>query len=308
MAFNTIQASQVFQSKLDEVIIDESTTGWMDRSSEKFIQYDGGDTVMIADLVMGGLADYDREKGYKRGKLALKFTPYKLTQDRGRSFVIDAMTVNESNFLASAATAMGEFQRTMVVPEVDAYRYSKIAKEAISNNRASFGYTPTEETIFKKLMEDITKVQEEIGSSEKLVITMPLSIANVFYNSDKAKNLVNTNQFNRSELNTTIKSINGIEIKTPPSKLMKTDYKFSTGNTGDEEGGFEATSTAKSINWIIAAESSVVAVNKLDAPRIFTPEQNLDAYAWKFDYRRFHDLWVLKNKLPGLWVNIKENS
>ncbi len=308
MAYNTIEAASIFQKELDKVLIEESTTGWMDRYSEKFIQYDGGSTVLIADLVMSGLANYDREAGYKRGKLTLRFLPYKLTQDRGRSFYIDDMDVNESNFSATAATALGEFQRTCVIPEVDAYRYSKIAKEAIENDRASFGYTPKEDTIFKKLMEDITTVQEAVGNSANLVITMPLSVANIFYNSDKAKNLININQFNESGINTVVKSINGMSIITPPTSRMMTEYKFYTGDVGEEDGGFKAADNAKHINWIIAAENSIIAVNKLDVPRIFKPEQNINAYAWKVDYRRYHDLWVLKNKLSGIWVNIKENK
>ena len=157
-------------------------------------------------------------------------------------------------------------------------------------------------------MEDITTVQEAVGNSAKLVITMPLSVANIFYNSDKAKNLININQFNETGINTVVKSINGISIITPPTNRMMTEYKFYTGDVGEEDGGFKATDNAKSINWIIAAENSIIAVNKLDAPRIFTPEQNINAYAWKIDYRRYHDLWVLKNKLSGIWVNIKENK
>ena len=50
-----------------------------------------------------------------------------MTQDRGRSFNLDAMDVNESNFIATAGNVMGEFQRTKVVPEIDAYRISKLA-------------------------------------------------------------------------------------------------------------------------------------------------------------------------------------
>ena len=308
MAYNTIAAASIFQKELDKVLIEESTTGWMDKYAEKFIQYEGGSTVLIADLVMSGLANYDRELGYKQGKLTLRFLPYKLTQDRGRSFHIDDMDVDESNFTATAAAALGEFQRICVVPEIDAYRYSKIAQEAIENNRASFGYTPKEDTIFKKLMEDITTVQEAVGNSAELVVTMPLSVANIFYNSDKAKNLININQFNESGINTVVKSINGISIITPPTSRMMTEYKFYTGDTGEEKGGFDVTSNSKNINWIITAKDAIIAVNKLDVPRIFTPAQNVNAYAWKIDYRRYHDLWILKNKLAGIWVNIKENK
>ncbi len=316
---NSIELAKVFQKELDSVLIEESTTGWMDAYAKKFIQYEGGDTVMIADLEMNGLADYKRTLGFQKGNLTLKFKPYKMTQDRGRSFMIDSMDVDESNFVASATTVLGEFQRTHVVPEIDSYRYSKIAKEAMAENRATYGYTPTKETIFEKITEDITQIQEQVGMATDLVITMPISVANTFYNSDKVKNLLNIteNKANPADssghmqLNTVIKTLNGIPIITPPSSRMKTEYKFFSGDpsgTEAEKGGFEATSTAKNINWIIAARQSILAVNKCDKPRIFQPNENLYADAWKIDYRRYHDLWILKNRVSGILVNIRESK
>lgn len=54
-----------------------------------------------------------------------------MTQDRGRSFSFDENAVDETNFVLTAATVMGEFQRTKVIPEIDAYRYSTIAAACI---------------------------------------------------------------------------------------------------------------------------------------------------------------------------------
>lgn len=70
---------------------------------------------------MDGLADYDRQEGYTDGAVNLKYETKTMTQDRGRRFTLDAMDVNESNFVATASSVMGEFQRTHVVPEIDAY-------------------------------------------------------------------------------------------------------------------------------------------------------------------------------------------
>lgn len=53
--------------------------------------------------------------------------------DRGRKFLLDKMDVDETNFVASASAVMSEFQRTKVIPEVDAYRYSRIYALAKDN-------------------------------------------------------------------------------------------------------------------------------------------------------------------------------
>lgn len=49
-----------------------------------------------------------------------------------------------------------------------------------------------------------------------------------------------------------------------------------------------------------------IAVTKQDIMRIFDPTINQKLNAWQLDYRRFHDLWVLENKLDSVFLNIKE--
>ena len=46
---------------------------------------------------------------------------------------------------------MGEFQRTKVVPEIDAYRYSTLAALAAAKDRAVYGYTPEEASVVPSL-------------------------------------------------------------------------------------------------------------------------------------------------------------
>ena len=73
------------------------------------------------------------------------------------------MDINENNFVTTAAAVMGEFQRTQVVPEIDAYRISKLATETIAANKAGMvvkGYTPgaASTSALRKLKEGIKRV------------------------------------------------------------------------------------------------------------------------------------------------------
>ena len=97
-------------------------------------------------------------------------------------------------------------------------------------------------------MDDIAKIKEVIGDTEELVITMPISVSNVFFNSDKIKNIVDVSQKNTGDISTTIKTINGIPIITVPTSKMKTAYKFKSGTDSEAAGGYEVESTAKNIN------------------------------------------------------------
>ncbi|MCA5011096.1 hypothetical protein HP393_21850, partial [Clostridioides difficile] len=86
-----------------------------------------------------------RDNGYQQGSVTLTYQTRSMTQDRGRKFQLDPMDINENNFVTTAAAVMGEFQRMYVVPEIDAYRISKIATETITADKAgmvAYGYTP----------------------------------------------------------------------------------------------------------------------------------------------------------------------
>ena len=150
MAINTIETASVIQTELDKAAVEQATSGWMEVDDKQVI-YHGGSEVKIPSIDMDGLADYDRKNGFAEGSVDFRYETKTMTQDRGRSFNFDEHDVDETNFVLTASTVMGEFQRTKVIPEIDAYRYSTIAAACIAKKRASGGYVPEEETILQKL-------------------------------------------------------------------------------------------------------------------------------------------------------------
>ena len=303
MAINTLQYSQQFQTVLDAQMLASATSAFMEANAGQ-VKYDGGDTVHIPEISMQGLAKYDRDEGFNQGSVTLKFNPYKMTQDRGRTFQLDSMDVNETNFVATAGTVMGEFQRTQVIPEIDAYRYSKISALATAENKVTTGFTPAVATILEKLEAEITEIQDVVGEEEGLIIVMSTKLRTILNNADKFNRYLNVAEFKNGSVNTTVKSFNDIPILGVPSARMKTQYVFADGKTANQQaGGFKAETGAKDINWIIMPQRAPIAVSKTDKVRIFTPELNQKADAWKIDYRKYHDLWIPKNRFAAIRVN-----
>lgn len=303
MAINTLQYSQQFQTVLDAQMLAGATSAFMEANAGQ-VKYDGGDTVHIPEISMQGLAKYDRDEGFNQGSVTLKFNPYKMTQDRGRTFQLDSMDVNETNFVATAGTVMGEFQRTQVIPEIDAYRYSKISALATAENKVTTGFTPAVATILEKLEAEITEIQDVVGEEEGLIIVMSTKLRTILNNADKFNRYLNVAEFKNGSVNTTVKSFNDIPILGVPSARMKTQYVFADGKTANQQaGGFKADTGAKDINWIIMPQRAPIAVSKTDKVRIFTPELNQKADAWKIDYRKYHDLWIPKNRFAAIRVN-----
>lgn len=303
MAINTLQYSQQFQTVLDAQMLAGATSAFMEANAGQ-VKYDGGDTVHIPEISMQGLAKYDRDEGFNQGSVTLKFTPHKMTQDRGRTFQLDSMDVNETNFVATAGTVMGEFQRTQVIPEIDSYRYSKIAALATAESKVTTGFTPAVATILEKLEAEITEIQDVVGEDEGLIIVMSTKLRTILNNADKFNRYLNVAEFKNGAVNTTVKAFNDIPILGVPSARMKTAYVFNDGKTASQQaGGFKADTGAKDINWIIMPQRAPIAVSKTDKVRVFTPELNQKADAWKIDYRKYHDLWIPKNRFAAIRVN-----
>nr|PZN07632.1 MAG: hypothetical protein DIU64_12015 [Caldicoprobacter oshimai] len=302
---NILEYAKIFQQELDKQVVAQATSGWMEDNAG-LVKYSGGNEVKIPVIDMDGLGDYDRANGFVEGSVNLRYQTKILTQDRGRTFMIDRMDVDETNFVATAANIMGEFQRVHVIPEIDAYRYSSIATQAIEKGAAVGGYTPSESDILKKLKEDIYAIYDVAGEIP-LVIIMNMQVAAILENSTELSKTLSVIDFTQGEVRTTVKAIDNNPIIKVPSLRMKTKYIFYDGKTmGQEAGGFTPAEDAKTINWIICPRTAPIAVSKTDNIRIFTPEQNQKADAWKIDYRKYHDLWIKENQFKAIRVNIKE--
>lgn len=307
MAVNTIETATIIQTELDKAAVEQATSGWMELN-DKLVKYNGGSEVKIPSLTMDGLADYDRKNGFTEGSVDFKYQTKTMTQDRGRSFSFDENDVDETNFVLTASAVMGEFQRTKVLPEIDAYRYSKIATACVDKKRASGGYTPEESTILQKLYYDIAAVQDIVGENTPLIITISRMAAAMLGMSEKLSKRLDVTDFKQGDVSLRVKSLDGMYPLIPvSSERMKTEYLFKDGKTSEQEsGGFAPTETSKNINWIITPKAAPIAISKTDKMRIFDPETNQKARAWAMDYRKFHDLWITDNKILQCFVNIKE--
>lgn len=307
MAINTLATATLFQNNLDKVAVQDATTGWMEANAGQVI-YNGGAEVKIPKMSVQGMADYDRDNGYTQGSVTLEYETRTMTQDRGRKFQLDAMDINENNFVTTASTVMGLFQREHVIPEIDAYRLSSLATQAMNYNGGAMvtsGYTPAESTILRNIKAAIKSVRDN-GYNGPLVIhatsdvTMELEIAMA------AK--ISVVDFAKGGIVTKVPAVDGVPIIETPANRMYTAIQIYDGKSeGQEAGGYAKGETAKQMNFIVMPRTTPIAISKQDKMKIFTPDQNQDADAWKMNYRRFHDIWVLDNKLNSLAVNLKDN-
>lgn len=309
MAINTLAAATIFMQQLDQIAVQDAVTGWMDANSGQ-VQYNGGKEVKIPKMTVQGLGTYDRDTGYVQGGVTLTYETREMTQDRGRKFQLDPMDINESNFIPTAAAVMAEFQRTYVIPEIDAYRISKIASETITANKAGmieYGYTPgaANTSALRKIKEGIKAIRSLYNgplvchATPDFIMELELELAGK----------ITAVTFSQGGINTSVPAVDGVPIVSTPSNRMYTTITLNDGKTSSQEaGGYAKGSKAKNINFFICPRTTPIAVTKQDVMRIFDPLTNQKLNAWQIDYRRFHDLWVLDNKLDSIYLNIKDQN
>jgi len=300
---NVLEYVVIFNEMLDDLLLANATSGWMDANAGQ-IKYTGGSEVKVPIITLDGLGDHTRNGAYVDGDVTYKFQTFTMLQDRDRKFNLDKRDVDETNFGVAAGNVIGTFAKTKQIPEIDAYRYSKIFDYANGSVSRVADYTAIATTIYEQLTTDIATVQDIVGEEVQLVVTMRIPVANILENADKIEKRLDVGEFTQGVINTKVKMINEIPIKRVPTSRMKTEYQFYDGVTGGQEaGGFVPATLAANINWIISAMEAPIGVSKIDELKIISPEVNQTASGWSIMFRNFYDLWVLENKLDTLFVS-----
>lgn len=301
---NAISYATVFQQELDKAFVHEACTAWMDENAG-LVKYEGGAEIKIPVMALSGLADYDRSTGYVEGDVSLTYETKTMSQDRGRGFTLDAMDVDESNFVATAGAVMGEFQRAHVVPEVDAYRLSKLYELTPAANRKT--YTLAASSVYGALVDDIAAVRDIVGPGMQLMIHISYAARAMLAKSTEFNRNVDMANFTRGDVTTKVRSLDGDLLLDTPSACFKTGFTFYKGEKDDstndkKAGGFAPAADAKAIHWLIVPRKAPIAVCKQDKVRTFNPNTYQKANAWHVDYRKYHDLWVMNEKAKALYV------
>jgi hypothetical protein len=290
----------VIQTELDKQVREGATSGFMEDNAGKVI-YHGGKEVKLPTISLKGLADYDRDEGYSDGAVTFAYQTVQLSKDRGRRFRLDSVDVNEESFSVVAATIAEEFQRTKVIPEIDAYRYSKLSDLAGIKH---YGDSLTASNVFGKLTAQLSEVLEETGGEGDLVIVISRQAYNTLMASSEVQKTLDVGSFVQGEISTEVKTFNGAAIIPVPAARMKSAYTFNN----DDNGGFTPEEGALDINWIILPKDAAVAISKTDNVKIITPEQNQFADAWDVDYRKYHDIFLPESRVDSVAVSFVQTE
>lgn len=286
---NSIALAQKFLPILDEVYKREALTSMLDAANSE-IEWINADTVKLFKAQIPGLGDYNRSTGYPHADYVSTWESLQVSKDRGTDLMIDRMD-NIDTLGMAFGTLAGEFMRTQVVPEIDAYRFAKYAA-AVTPVKADITVGTTDVPSLIDTAEQAMD-ENEVPYEGRILFVSPKAYAGI-----KAK--ITRYLANEREVQRNIEMYDDMRVVRVPQARFNTAITLYDGSSNF---GFAPTAGGYKINFMIVHPSAVKNAVRLALPKIFTPDENQSADSWKFQYREVHDAFVLANKVNGIYVH-----
>lgn len=289
---NSIALASQYVPLLDEVYKEASLTSELDGNPELVRQGANANELIIPKLSMQGLGDYSRNGGYVNGDVTMTNETVQCNFDRGRMFAIDTLDNQETAGLAFGRLA-GEFIRTKVVPELDAFRFATYAGTSGISKVGSAATLSTGADVIAALRVAVSKMNEDEVPLDQRYLFITPTLYGLVQDMDTTKSREVLQNF------AAIKQV-------PQTRFYTAITQYDGASEGEKAGGYIKNATSgKDINFMIIHRPALIQFQKHIAPKIITPEQNQDADAWKFGYRNVGIADVYDNKLAGIYLHHK---
>lgn len=311
---------------VDKYFFEDAKTAILEQGS-KFIDVNFNETgyVKIASMLTDGLSDYYRVQngdngganyasyagntgsgyrdGFAIGGTSISWEIFKLQYCRGKQFKIDYID-NEETAGIVIGNAVEEFNRTKVIPEVDATRFSLIADTAST----SLGNLKVEDistnAIIGKFNADFEWLAEhEVPEEEQIIFVNPAVMTLIRNTTELTKFLTQSDYKSASGLDFTVEKYMGRPIIVVPSNRFFT-------NVLTTENGYRSQSSSKWINYMIVSAKAVVPIRKLEWNKVYGPEMSGIAgfHGYLIDYLIYHGVVIPQNKVTGVVVSCNSTT
>lgn len=290
---NSIALAAKYLPLLDEIYTSESKTAILDTASER-VQFTGANTVNLFTLSTMGMSNYSRNAGFVPGDVNGTWVPYVLNTDRGRSYMVDALDNDESLGMAFGSL-LSVVEREHVIPEVDATRFAAYASGAAAAQVVTATISAGAAAVAAVDTAIAALDNAEVPYEGRILFVNPNFYA---YLRGGITRFVENRD---ADVNNNVEYYNDMRVITVPQGRFNTAVTLAAPTASNVAGGF--TTSGDAINFMIVHPSAVMQVMKHYVPRIFSPEVNQEADAWKLNMRFAHGAWVLSNKTNGIYVH-----
>jgi hypothetical protein len=201
---------------------------------------------------------------------------------------------NEESQGVLVGRLLGEYVRTKVVPELDAFRFAKFAAEANAANSTVGGFVSANLTngitALAAVRAGITKLDDaEVPTEGRFLFITPTLLG----------------QIDDLKTDESRAALAGLTVVKVPQARFYTAITQASGAGNAAAGGFAKANGAADINFMLVSNTAPVIFTKHLVSDILDPAVNPDADAWIMKYRSYGLAEVLENKVAGIYVHSK---
>lgn len=304
---NSFSYPNVYKKKLDDVFKAAAVTSILEANPDA-ISFAGTEEqeFKVQKIALQGLGTYSKTNGYTDGDIVETWGTYTFGQDRSRKFSIDA--VDEIEAFVKIAKIGAQFTREYVAPEIDAYRFHKICDLCNVDATANL----TVDNVVAAIDTGIQTLDDAEVPQEGRVMFISNEVSNLLKNSGEFFKMRVTHDNMVTKINRKISMLDDIPLIRVPKARFYSEFTFYDGVTNDgttdqRPGGFVPADGATQLNFIIAPINVLLGIIKYIDPKIVDKKYNTTADKWIYALRIYHELFILDNKLTGVYIH-KKNS
>ena len=240
--------------------------------------------ILIPKMTLDGLSDYGRDgSGYDSGSTKIEYEAKKFNYDRGQKFAVDSMDEEESVGIAFGQLS-GEFLRTKVVPEVDAFRFSTYASKAGTSKSEDIS---TGKNVVTALRTAVNTMDEGEVDEENRILFITPTFKGMIEDLDTTASKQVLGRFS--------------QIISVPQSRMFTNIVLA-------KHGFKANTDSKNINFIVVQKQAILQYMKHLVNKTISPELNQTSDDWLFFFRAYQLCEAYDNKLKGIYASVSTTA
>lgn len=249
----------------------------------------GTQTVKIQTIATTGFKPHTRGKGFNQGEVSNTSATYQLTQDRDIEFFVDTQDVDETNMALSIANISQVFFDEHATPEIDAYRFSTLAKKAGNTQSVAI----TKANAYAQIKAAIKPLRKY--GAQNIVAFVSSDVMDALEQSTEFTRSITNQNVGLTTLESRVTSVDGVQlIEVWDASRFQTDYDFSDG--------YAPASDALGIGVLAVAKQAVLPIVKESAIFMFAPGEHTQGDGYLYQNRLYHDIFVLDQKKDGISV------
>ena len=257
------------------------------------VEWTGAKTFHFTQMSVSGYKNHSRSGGWNRGTINQQDVEFTVEHDRDVEFLVDKADVDETARTAAMINVTNRFVNGQMIPEIDAYTFSKIAAKAKANSLSENTNlaTYTAANIYTKLVQMLSHGKLKLYRQRGTLVgyVRPEIMDLIALSTELSKTIEVTRLGGPASVETRVARINGVPlIEVIDNERFYDSFSYT-------EGFEPVAGTSRPINILFAATDMVHTVPKISSIYYFSAGNHTEGDGDLYQNRALWDTFVFPN-------------